>query len=93
MPTPGRKRARKPDRRRLLKRIADCGPDGKPEAIMQAHGFTIADMVELVRSGLASARAERIVAGSRKFEVATVRITAAVRGIREGWNREKIIIT
>ena len=46
---------------------------------MVAHGFTIADMVELVRAGLASATAERVVAGSRKMEVATVRITDAGR--------------
>ena len=34
-------------------------------------------MVELVRAGLASVTAERVVAGSRKMEVATVRITEA----------------
>ena len=33
---------------------------------MLAHGFTIPQMVELVRAGLATA--ERVVAGSRKFE-------------------------
>jgi hypothetical protein len=32
-------------------------------------------MVELVRDGLASAKMERVVAGARKFEVATLRIT------------------
>jgi hypothetical protein len=36
-------------------------------------------MVELVRAGLATATAERVVAGSRKIEVARVRITAAGR--------------
>jgi hypothetical protein len=46
---------------------------------MIAHGFTIADMVELIRSGLATATAQRVVAGSRKIEVATVRITEAGR--------------
>jgi hypothetical protein len=51
------------------------------EAIMLAHGFTIADMVALVRAGLASATAERVVAGSRKFEVACVRITEAGRAL------------
>jgi hypothetical protein len=46
---------------------------------MIAHGFTIADMVELVRGGLASARAERIVAGARTIEVTRVRIADAGR--------------
>jgi hypothetical protein len=50
---------------------------------MIAHGFTIADMVELVRSGLASARAERIVAG-KAIEIARVRITDAGRRALDG---------
>jgi hypothetical protein len=50
---------------------------------MIAHGFTIAHMVELVRSELASARAERIVAGAQRFEVARVRITEAGRALIE----------
>jgi len=41
-------------------RIACCIPDGCTDAIMIAHGFTIEQMVELVRAGLASATAERI---------------------------------
>jgi hypothetical protein len=53
--------------------------DGCTEAMMLAHGFTIPQMVELVRAGLATATAERVVAGSRKIEVARVRITAAGR--------------
>jgi len=36
-------------------------------------------MVDLVRAGLASATAKRIIAGSREMEVATVRITDAGR--------------
>jgi hypothetical protein len=55
--------------------VDGCGADGCTEAIMLAHGFTIEQMVELVRAGLATATAERVVAGSRTFEVATVRIT------------------
>jgi len=46
---------------------------------MRAHGFTVAQMVELVRAGLATATAERVVAGSRTIEVARVRITEAGR--------------
>jgi hypothetical protein len=37
-------------------------------------------MVELVRAGLATATAERVVAGSRKMEVATLRIPEAALG-------------
>jgi hypothetical protein len=36
-------------------------------------------MVELVRAGLATATAERMVAGARTIEIATVRITEAGR--------------
>jgi len=36
-------------------------------------------MVELVRAALASAQDERVIVGSRKMEVATVRITDAGR--------------
>jgi len=46
---------------------------------MMAHGFTVAQMVELVRAGLATATAERVVAGRRTMEVATVRITETRR--------------
>jgi hypothetical protein len=41
--------------------------------MMVAHGFTIEQMVELVRAGLGTAKAERVVAGSRKLEVTRVR--------------------
>jgi len=46
---------------------------------MLAHGFTIENMVELVRAGLASATPERIVAGGKTMEIALVRITNAGR--------------
>jgi hypothetical protein len=46
---------------------------------MLAHGFTVPLMVELVRVGLASATAERVVAGSKSIEVARVKITDAGR--------------
>ena len=82
MPTPShqrsRKRVPKPDRRRAFELLASC-PEGCTEAIMLAHGFTIEQMVDLVRAGLASATAKRIIAGSREMEVATVRITDAGR--------------
>jgi hypothetical protein len=60
---PAHLRARRPSgdetgRRRALELLASC-PDGCAEGVMLAHGFTIDFMVELVRSGLANATAER----------------------------------
>jgi hypothetical protein len=81
MPMPRRKRSPKPNRRRLLKLVADCGPDGMPEAIMQGHGFTIADMVALVRSGLVAAICERVV--EDRLKVTRVRLTDAGRRVLE----------
>ena len=54
-----------------------AGAEGCTEAILHAHGFATADIAELVRAGFASMTAERVVAGSRKMEVARVRITGA----------------
>jgi hypothetical protein len=68
----------KPTRCRALELLASC-PDGCNEAIMLAHGFTIAQMVELIRAGLATAGTERMVAGGKSIEVARVRITEAGR--------------
>ena len=48
---------------------------------MLADGFTIEQMVELVRAGLATAHAERVVAGGKRLEVATLRITDAGRRV------------
>jgi hypothetical protein len=59
-------------------------PAGATEAIMRAHGFTVAQMVELMRDGLATATAERVVAGNKTIEIATVWITAAGRQIIGG---------
>jgi hypothetical protein len=49
--------------------------------MMIAHGFTIPQMVELVRTGLATASAERMRAGKHEMEVARVRITKAGRAV------------
>jgi hypothetical protein len=46
---------------------------------MLAHGFTVPQLVELVRTGLATATAQRVRAGGKAIEVATLRITAAGR--------------
>jgi hypothetical protein len=78
MPRPRRKHLLKPKRRRAVELLASCR-DGCTEAMMVAHGFTIPQMVEFVHAGLATATAERVVAGKRNLEVARVRITAAGR--------------
>jgi hypothetical protein len=59
--------------------LASCGVEGCSEAIMRAHGFSIEQLVELVRSGLATATAQRVRAGRDTLEVATLRITEAGR--------------
>jgi hypothetical protein len=57
--------------------------DGCTEALMLAHGFLTDLLVELINAKLATATAERMVAGLRKLEVATVRITDAGRRMLE----------
>jgi hypothetical protein len=52
----------KPNRRRALELLASCR-DGCTEAIMFAHGFTVAQLADLVGARLATASAERVVAG------------------------------
>jgi hypothetical protein len=69
----------KPQRRRAALELLAASPDGCPEAILLAHGFTVSQLVELVRSGLASATGERVIAGKRELEIARVRITEAGR--------------
>jgi hypothetical protein len=73
-----RKRSPPATRRRALELFA-ASLDGCTEAIMLAHGFTVEQMVELIHAGLATAKAERVVAGGRTIEVARVRITEAGR--------------
>jgi hypothetical protein len=75
---PSRKRRPKPERRRALELLASCR-GGCTEAMMVAHGFTVPQMVELVRAELATATAERVVAGRRTIEMTRVRITEVGR--------------
>jgi hypothetical protein len=75
---------RRPDRRRTLELLASCR-DGCTEAMMIAHGFTVEQMVGLVNAGLATATAERMVAGGKTIEVARLRITEAGRHMIEGY--------
>ena len=76
MPTTYSRRMRgpKPERRRALELLA-ASPDGCSEAIMLAHGFTVDFLVELIRTGMATTRTERVIASGRAMEVARVRIT------------------
>jgi hypothetical protein len=60
--------------------LADA-PAGVTEALMMAHGFTVEMLVDLIRAGLATAEAERVMAGGRSMEVARVRITEAGRRV------------
>ena len=55
--------------RRALELLASWR-DGCTEAIMRAHGFTVAQMVDLVRDGLATAHSQRVVVGRRTVEIA-----------------------
>jgi hypothetical protein len=70
-----------PTRRRALELLACCPQEGCSEAIMLAHGFTIAQLVDLVRAGLATATSQRVRAGSHMMEVTTLRITEAGRRV------------
>ena len=66
-------------KRRALELLVDCPQEGCSEAVMLANGVTIAMMVDLVRSGLATATPERLRAGHDVLEVATLQITDADR--------------
>jgi hypothetical protein len=66
--SPARRNGRrlpKPDRRRALELLASCPKEGCTQAILLAHGFTVEQMVTLVRAGLATARPQRVRAGAR----------------------------
>jgi len=73
-----RRRRLLPDHRRALELLASCR-DGCPEALMVAHGFTARQLTALVRTGLATASSERVMAGKKPMEVTRVRITDAGR--------------
>jgi hypothetical protein len=75
MPHPlRRRRGPKPDR--ALELLA-ASPDGCTDALMFANGFTAELLIELVRAGLASAHAERVVADGRMMEVARMKLSEA----------------
>ena len=64
----------KPDRRCALELLASS-PDGCTEALMVANGFSIELLLELLRTGLATAHAERRIVDGKMTEVARMGIT------------------
>jgi hypothetical protein len=66
------------DHRRALVMLAGS-PDGITENALTANGFSIELLVDLVSTGLASTRVERVRAGRREIAVTRVRITGAGR--------------
>jgi hypothetical protein len=76
--TPRLLRSPKPDRRRALELLASSR-DGCTEAIMLAHGFTVPQLVELVRARLATAHSQRVIVARRPVEIARIKITEAGR--------------
>jgi hypothetical protein len=69
MPIRRRRGRPQPDLRHALELLASSR-DGYTEAIMIAHGFTVPQMVELVRAGLATAHTRRVIVARRTVEVA-----------------------
>ena len=79
-PVRPKRRRHPPPRHRALELLASCR-DGCTEAVMRAHGFTMRQLLDLVRDGLATAHSQRVVLGRRVIEVARVRITEAGRRV------------
>ena len=73
-PLPARRQGPTPGRRRVLELLSAC-PEGCTASILQARGVPVQQIVELVRAGLATAWAERVVVGRRTIELARVKIT------------------
>ena len=76
--SPSRRRGPKPDRRRALELLASSR-DGCTEAIMLAHGFTVAQLVDLCKAELATAHTRRAIVARRTVEVAYLKITESGR--------------
>jgi hypothetical protein len=64
--------------RRALRLLAGAA-DGCTEAVMLAHGFTVVLLVEPVRPGFATAKAERKRDGGKSIKAARLQITKAGR--------------
>jgi hypothetical protein len=83
---PTRNRRPPATRRRALESLTGSA-DGMTEAMLVAHGFTVEQMVELIRAGLATVTTGRVMAGARPLKVARVRITEAGRRALAGTKR------
>jgi hypothetical protein len=57
-----------------LEMLAGC-PDGCPEAVLKANGFTIGSLGKLIRAGLATATPGVVKAGGRTLGVVRLAIT------------------
>src|SRR5262245_56283261 len=73
------RRGPKPDRRRALELLARSR-DGCTEAVLLAYGFTVTLLVELVRTGLVTAKVDLTMAGKQPIKVTRLCITEAGRG-------------
>jgi hypothetical protein len=69
---------RNPDQRRALELLAGS-LEGHTEAMLMAHGFTIAVLAILVRDGFATATPETVRTALRATKVVRMRITEAGR--------------
>jgi hypothetical protein len=63
------------EQRRALATIDNAGPRGATEAVLLAHGFEPQLFIDLVRTGLVSARTEVSRADGQTVEVARIVIT------------------
>jgi hypothetical protein len=66
------------EKRRALAMLA-LSPLGFTEAIMLAHGFTVAMLAELASDGLVTMETETVRAGRRPVKITQVQITDAGR--------------
>jgi hypothetical protein len=74
-----RKRRLSPEQRRTLQLLAGSPEGVNAELLVDAHRLSRPTLGSLVRTGLAAARREVVVAGDRPVEVLRLRITAAGR--------------
>jgi hypothetical protein len=67
------------DEQRRALRLLGRNPKGYTEAMLMAHGFTIAMVAVLVRDGLVTATPQTGRAGKRPVKIVRLRITDAGR--------------
>lgn len=66
-------------RRALLELLAGAGPAGCDTSALLGLGFSVPDLYELVRAGIAAPRSERVAEGARELDLSRLRITEAGR--------------